>query len=230
MSGWHRIGGGRSWWRGPLYGVGLGLERLEPLRLALPSLPCDLFVGRWSERVDQMLGRIRLRPLELLQYTRGLLPARIAESGDLARRVAWAQRASNIREAGEWLAFGQVDREPLCAVEGLADAGVALAVGGDPLRVATDPVLVGAVGAEVLAGDLDAVAVDRAGVADVGLLLGLTIAFRRRGWGLLPSASSLSFAAPRTGATASPIAFRGRGWSGWTSTARGRHRDGGSSR
>ena len=44
---------------------------------------------------------------------------------------------------------------------------------GDPLRVAADAVFVGAVGAEVLAGEVDGVAVDRAGVADVGLLLGL---------------------------------------------------------
>ena len=75
--------------------------------------------------------------------------------------------------AGERLALGQVDGEPQGGVEGLADAGVALAVGGDPLRVAADAVLVGAVDAEVLAGEVDGVAVDRAGVADVGLLLGL---------------------------------------------------------
>ena len=50
---------------------------------------------------------------------------------------------------------------------------MALAVGGDPVGIAADAVLVGAVGAEVLAGDVDAVAVDRAGVADVGLLFGL---------------------------------------------------------
>ena len=50
---------------------------------------------------------------------------------------------------------------------------MALAVGGDPLRVAADAVLVGAVGTEVLAGEVNGVPVDRAGVADVGLLFGL---------------------------------------------------------
>ena len=41
------------------------------------------------------------------------------------------------------------------------------------MGVAVDAFLVGAVGAEVLAGDVDGVAVDRAGVANVGFLLGL---------------------------------------------------------
>ena len=56
---------------------------------------------------------------------------------------------------------------------GLADARMSLAAPGHPLRVAADAVLVGAVGTEILAGNVDGVAVDRAGVADVGLLLGL---------------------------------------------------------
>jgi hypothetical protein len=72
----------------------------------------------------------------------------------------------------------------LCGVEGLADAGVALAALGDPLRVAADAVLVGAVGAEVLTGEVHGVAVDRARVADVGLLLGLGPVSGERGGGV----------------------------------------------
>jgi len=58
-------------------------------------------------------------------------------------------------------------------VRGGSDACVSLAVLADALGVAVDAVFVGAVGAEVFAGDVDGVAVDGAGVADVGLLLGL---------------------------------------------------------
>jgi hypothetical protein len=74
---------------------------------------------------------------------------------------------------GERSRLWQPHNELLGAIERLVESGMPLAVGGDPLGIAVDAVLVGAVCAEVLARDMDAVAVDRAGIADVGLLLGL---------------------------------------------------------
>jgi hypothetical protein len=50
---------------------------------------------------------------------------------------------------------------------------VALAVIGDSLRVAVHAVFVGAANAQVFTGYVDAVSVDCAGVADVGLLFAL---------------------------------------------------------
>ena len=92
VSGWQRIGEGGSWWRGPLCGVGLRLERPKALRVALPSLSCDPFVGRWSERANQMLGRTRRRPLELLLDADALLPVRVVGGEGLARCVAGGRR------------------------------------------------------------------------------------------------------------------------------------------
>ena len=136
------------------------------------------------------------RPLELLLDADALLPVRVVGGEGLARyvaggrrrrgalghlawrglgrRVAWAQRAGDVGVARERQARGQVDAELSRAGRG---AWWMLAcrwrLAEIRCGVAADPVLVGAGGAKVLACDVDGVAVDRAGVADVGLLFGL---------------------------------------------------------
>ena len=97
--------------------------------------------------------------------------------GSHRRRRAVRLGAGQIRDrhlGGRGRAAGPVERG--------ADAGVPLAVLGDPLRVAAMRSSSVPSSAEVLAGEVHAVAVDRAGVADVGLLFGLRpVAGERRG-------------------------------------------------
>ena len=174
----------------------VGAQRVEPARFALPALARNPFLWWWAERLDEVRGWVGEQRLRLgvqlrrpplgsgrgrgfaRRVTRGRPRRRgwrgvAGRRGGLLRGVAWAQGVARGRLAGEWLVVWEVDGELERRVEGLADARLSLAVLGDPLRVADDAVLVGAVEAEVLAREVDAVAVDRAGVADVGLLFGL---------------------------------------------------------
>ena len=162
--------------RGLRVGVASLTQGLESACFALPSFAGDPLVGDRAERADQVLGRIGQYAVEVLFDMSAPRPGGRVERGGFERSGAADRRRRGGRRcvaASERPAVGQVDGEPQGRVERGADARVSLAVVGDPLRVAVDAVLVGAVGAEVLARDVDGVAVDRAGVADVGLLLGL---------------------------------------------------------
>ena len=129
-----------------LLGAGVDPQRLKPTRFPLPSLAPDLLVGRWPERLPQMLGRIGGHPREMLVRWRPMPPG---VSRGLTRRVARAQRVRGGWLPGERLTLGKAHGELERRVKDRADARLPLPVLGDPLRVAADAIVIGAVDAEV---------------------------------------------------------------------------------